>query len=390
MLFQSAAPSSREALGNPARWRLSQSVYYNKLLIGHPLLFGAATEFPEVGRFGTLPLARWRQPTNRGLFHPWSQQLKRLDGLASMDRMTFQTPVALFVFNRPDTTSKVFEAIAAVQPARLLLVADGPRPGKPGEAEACQHVRDIVTRVDWPCEVSTNFADKNLGCGERMISGLNWIFSLVEEAILLEDDCLPDPSFFPYCQELLERYRGDDRVAYISGDNLIPEHLRTDASYYFSRIGGIWGWATWRTQWQRYDRYLTDWPRLKRDGMLEEILDRPQVAYCTDTFDAMYENRGPDTWDHQWFFTLLKNNSAAAVPRVNLVANLGYGHAATHTTEPDPRFTQPATAIEFPLKHPVSFVPLKSVDRHAYGFRPTPFHERVARKIRRIVGRLFH
>ena len=138
-----------------------------------------------------------------------------------MDSKTFETPVALFVFNRPATTRKIFEAVANVRPAKLLLVADGPRPGKPGESELCQQVRQIIGRVDWPCEVLTNFADKNLGCRERMISGLNWVFSHVEEAILLEDDCLPHPSFFPFCQQLLERYRGDSRVAYISGDNLI-------------------------------------------------------------------------------------------------------------------------------------------------------------------------
>jgi hypothetical protein len=306
-----------------------------------------------------------------------------------MDSKTFETPVALFVFNRPATTSKVFEAVANVRPAKLLLVADGPRPGKPGESELCQQVRQIIGRVDWPCEVLTNFSEKNLGCGERMISGLNWVFSHVEEAILLEDDCLPHPSFFPFCQQLLERYRGDSRVAYISGDNLIAEHLKTDSSYYFSRIGGIWGWATWRTEWQRYDRNLKDWPKLKSEGRLAEILDPPQAVYCTQTFDAMFENRGPDTWDHQWLFTTLKNNSVVAVPRVNLVANLGYGPDATHTTELDPRFTQPTTAMEFPLKHPTGFIPLKSMDRLAYGFAPTPLFGRISGKIRRVAGRLF-
>jgi hypothetical protein len=306
-----------------------------------------------------------------------------------MDAKMFETPVALFVFNRPDTTRRVFAAIAALRPARLLLVADGPRSAKPGEAETCRQVREIISRVDWPCEVSTNFADQNLGCGERMISGLNWVFSLVEEAILLEDDCLPHPTFFPYCQELLDRYRGDSRVAYISGDNLIAEHLKTDSSYYFSRIGGIWGWATWRTEWQRYDRHLKDWPKLKSEGLLAEMFDRPQIVYCTNTFDAMYEKRGPDTWDHQWLYTTLKNNSVIAVPRANLVANIGYGADGTHTVDPDPRFTQPAVAMEFPLRHPPSLIPRRTVDRRAHGFCPTPLLERVSGKIRRVAARLF-
>jgi hypothetical protein len=307
-----------------------------------------------------------------------------------MDAKTFETPVALFVFNRPATTRRVFEAIANVRPARLLLVADGPRPGKPGEDELCRQVREIVSRVDWPCEVSTSFSDKNLGCGERMISGLNWVFSLVEEAIILEDDCLPDPSFFPYCRELLERYRGDDRVAYISADSLRAEYLKSDASYYFSRIGGIWGWATWRTEWQRYDRHLTDWPKLKKEGMLVEIFDFPQViAKWTRILDEMHENRGADTWDHQWLYTTLKNNSVIACPRVNLVANIGFGADATHTVEPDSRFMVPSSALEFPLKHPASLAPLRSMDNRAHDFYPIPITQRITSKIRRLARRVF-
>jgi hypothetical protein len=276
----------------------------------------------------------------------------------------FETPVAMFVFNRPHTTRRVFEAIAKVRPARLLLVADGPRPDKPGEAEACQQVRDIVCRVDWQCELSTNFAESNLGCQERMISGLNWVFTLVEEAIILEDDCLPDPSFFPFCAELLERYHGDSRVAYISGTNLVERHMKTDASYYFSQFGGIWGWATWRSEWQRYDRNLIDWPALRNEKMLSEIFDQPKaVAYWTRIFNAMHEKRGPNTWDYQWLFTCLKNNSLTVVPSVNLISNIGFGPGATHATGEDSRFMLPAAAMEFPLKHPPSFIPSRSRDR---------------------------
>ncbi len=199
-----------------------------------------------------------------------------------MQTETFETPVVLFVFNRPHTTRRVFEAIAQVRPARLLLVADGPRQDKAGEAEACQQVREIVSHVDWPCDVSTNFAESNLGCQERVISGLDWVFSLVEEAIILEDDCLPDLSFFPFCQELLERYRGDSRIAYITGTNLVEKYLNTDESYFFSQIGGIWGWATWRSEWQRYDRHLEDWPELRKRKCSQKIFDQPKaVTYWT-------------------------------------------------------------------------------------------------------------
>ena len=308
-----------------------------------------------------------------------------------MQAKTFETPVALFVFNRPHTTRKVFEAIARVQPARLLLIADGPRSDKVGEAEACQQVRAIISCIDWPCEVSTNFAISNLGCQERVIGGLDWVFSLVEEAIILEDDCLPDLSFFPFCQELLERYRGDSRIAYISGCNLVEKHLKTNASYFFSQIGGIWGWATWRSEWQRYDRHLKEWPQLRSERMLEEIFDEPEaVAYWTQIFDAMYENKGPNTWDYQWLYTCLKNNSLVAVSGVNLISNIGFGEDATHTIKEDARFMLlPATPVKFPLMHPSSLHPLRSIDRRrVHDMFSTPIFHRVLRQARYVAKRI--
>lgn len=300
-----------------------------------------------------------------------------------------QTPVALFVFKRPDTTRRVFDAISQVRPTKLLVVADGPRQGREGEAESCRLVRDIVSVVDWPCEVFTNFSEGNLGCQERMISGLNWVFSRVPEAIVLEDDCLPDPSFFPFCQELLEKYRGDSRIAYISGCNLVERDMNMDASYCFSRIGGIWGWATWRSEWQRYDRHLSNWPELRSRRRLEEIFDgQKAIEFWTGIFDAMYEKTGPDTWDYQWLYTGLKNNSLTIVPKVNLVANIGFGEDATHTTEADTRFMLPASSIDFPLRHPSDFIPLRSLDsRRVQDMLPPSILYRFWRRLRRFVGR---
>ncbi len=302
-----------------------------------------------------------------------------------MDATTFETPVAFFVFNRPDPTRRVFEVIAKVHPAKLLLIADGPRPGSPGEEKLCREVRDIIDRIDWPCEVLTNFSDSNLGCQERIISGLDWVFSLVEEAIILEDDCLPDLSFFPFCRELLARYRGDSRVGFVSGINLVGKYLDTGDSYFFSELGGIWGWATWRSEWQRYDRHLSDWPKLRSEKMLSEIFDEPKaVAYWTRIFDAMHENRGPNTWDYQWLYTCLKNHSLTAVSSVNLVKNIGFGQNATITTEEDSRLVVSSNSMEFPLKHPASFVPSRSVDRHLQVLYSTSIFRRIFKRIRRM------
>jgi hypothetical protein len=309
-----------------------------------------------------------------------------------MQTETLQTPVAFFVFNRPHTTSQVFDAISSARPIRLLLIADGPRQDREGEAETCRQVREIVARVDWPCEVFQNFSEINLGCRERMISGLDWVFSLVDEAIILEDDCLPDPSFFPFCQELLQKYRGDSRVAYIAGGNLVGRYGKPADSYFFSRIGGIWGWATWKSEWKRYDRHLSDWPELRKQRMLEEIFDEPKaVEYWTGIFDAMHENRGPDTWDYQWVYTYFKNNGLTIVPSLNLVANIGFGKEATHTIEEDERFMLPAVSMAFPLRHPTSLVPLRSLDRRrVQDMFPPSILRRIRKKVKKVASRLLH
>jgi hypothetical protein len=306
-----------------------------------------------------------------------------------MEATTFETPVALFVFKRPDTTRRVFDAISKVRPGTLLLIADGPRQHVQGEIEGCRQVREIVARIDWPCEVYQNFSDTNLGCQERIISGLNWTFSLVAEAIVLEDDCLPDVSFFPFCRELLERYRGDSRVCAISGTNLVEKHLKIEDSYYFSRLGGNWGWATWRSEWQRYDRHLSGWVQLKREGMLSELFDDPKVvAYWTRVFDDMYQNNGRNAWDYQWVYTHLKNNALTIIPRVNLVANIGFGPGATHTAGPDTRLTPRVSTMLFPLRHPQCFVPLRSADRRFHDLVESPLSQRILRILCRISNRL--
>jgi hypothetical protein len=266
-----------------------------------------------------------------------------------------KTPVAFIVFNRPDMTQRVFAAIAAARPSHLLLIADGPRADRAGETERCQLVRQIVTAVDWPCKVETNFATENMGCRRRVISGLDWVFSLVEEAIILEDDCVPDPSFFPFCSELLERYRDQSGVGVICGHNPLEKIVPQTYSYLFSSMVGPWGWATWRRAWKEYDEHLRSWPQLKADGFLHRLLpDRRSVAYWTRILDAMHDGTGPNTWDYQWIYTVWAKNWVCIVPSRNLIHNIGFGPDATHTTStnPIPDFTRPAHRMSFPLRHP--------------------------------------
>lgn len=273
-----------------------------------------------------------------------------------MSHWQMNTAVAFFVFNRPDTTERVFEAIRRAAPPRLFIVADGPRPERVGEAEKCAAVREIVSRVDWPCEVLTEFSDINLGCKRRVSSGLDWLFRNVEEAIILEDDCLPDPTFFRFCEELLHHYRNDERVMIISGDNFQHGAKRTSDSYYFSRYPHIWGWATWRRTWEKYDAEMRIWPQMRDGGWLHDVLAEKKLAvYWRDAFEEVSSGE-LDTWDHQLTFSCMMNNALCVMPTVNLVSNIGFGPEATHTKVVSGVADLPAEAMRFPLVHPVHMV----------------------------------
>ena len=251
--------------------------------------------------------------------------------------MSFSTPIAFIIFNRPELTRIVFESIARVKPETLFVVADGPR--FPQETEQCEQARAVINKIDWDCKLSTNFSDKNLGCGQRVSSGIDWVFSKVEEAIFLEDDCLPAASFFPYCQTLLKRYRDDQRIMTINGNSFQSGQKRTDYSYHFSKYNGVWGWASWRRAWKHYDYHMRTWPEFRESGMLDVVCKDPyEQRFFTKTFDAMHENPdGENTWDHQWKYACWSQNGLSIEPRVNLVANLGLGHCdATHTSRYNP------------------------------------------------------
>ncbi|HVF49820.1 MAG TPA: hypothetical protein VNA19_07030 [Pyrinomonadaceae bacterium] len=273
-----------------------------------------------------------------------------------------KTPVAFLIFNRPETTARVFAEIARARPEKLLVVADGPRDGRPEEAERCRATRAVVERVDWECEVLTDYAETNLGCKARIASGLGWVFEQVAEAIILEDDCLPHPSFFPFCEELLERYRDDERVSMISGDNFQRGQRRTPYSYYFSRYPHIWGWASWRRAWQHYDPDIKYWQALRKTDWLRDILgDDVTARYWQAIFDNVAAGRAT-TWDYQWLFACWAQNGFAVAPEVNLISNIGFGADSTHTATPDETANLPAGEMLFPLRHPPYFVRERAAD----------------------------
>ena len=236
------------------------------------------------------------------------------------------TPVAFLIFNRPETTAQVFEAIRAARPPKLLIVADGPRQNRPGEAELCAEVRAIASDVDWPCEVLTNYSDVNMGCKARISSGLDWVFSQVEEAIILEDDCLPTESFFGFCEMMLDRYRDNERVMMIAGTNFLLDEAGRENSCYFSNMVSIWGWATWRTSWQKR---ITDFGVINTTLIAARFNSRTYSKYIVKMLRGAISG-SIDTWDVQWFYSVILNNAICVTPLMNQVKNIGY--LGTHTS----------------------------------------------------------
>ena len=259
-------------------------------------------------------------------------------------------PVLFLIFNRPELTRQSFERIRAARPRQLFVAGDGPRPNVPGEADKVAAARRAVEVVDWPCDVQTLYRENNLGCARAVSSAIDWAFENVDELIVLEDDCLPAASFFPFCTELLERYRDDERVCVISGDNFQPGPPRTPYSYYFSRFNHCWGWATWKRAWHHFDFDMPLWGEICRGGWLVDLLHNPlAVRYWKRIFDQVSGGE-IDSWAYRWTFAIWTFGGLTILPEVNLVQNIGLSGDATHRS--DEKHSRPASDLKFPLTHP--------------------------------------
>jgi hypothetical protein len=285
-----------------------------------------------------------------------------------------QTAVLFLVFNRPDTTAQVFEAIRKAKPPRLYVAADGPRAERVGEAENCAKVRELATTVDWPCEVKTLFREENLGCKYAVSGAITWFFEHEEQGIILEDDTLPSQSFFYFCQEMLETYKNNERIKTICGTN-IKNGYTSRHSYFFSRYALMWGWASWRRYWNQYELNIDSWPQLKKQGWLKKIgmggfvFRRVWQAILDKTL------LGPPVanwWGYQLIYSSWLNNGITISPSSNLIRNIGFSSDATHTFGEHPILSNlVAREISFPLKHPtVIGVDIKAdafISRHWFG-----------------------
>lgn len=279
--------------------------------------------------------------------------------------MTVLTPVAFMVFNRPETTEASFRQIRKQRPNQLFIVADGPRAAHPEDQRLCTEVRTIVEHIDWPCEVLRDYAPQNLGLRKRFETGLDWVFSLTDRAIVLEDDCVAHPDFFRFCDSLLDRYADDERVSVVTGDNFQKGIVRGDASYYFSRYNHVWGWATWNRAWAHYDGTMSFWADWKASSdWRQQLPDAVERGYWEQIFDQA--SRGKiDSWDYVWTACLWYAGGLTATPNANLVANIGFDRQATHT-----RTAPPGHAVESqslgPLTHPESVNANVEADRFVF------------------------
>ncbi|MFZ2621006.1 MAG: hypothetical protein WAX85_02180 [Minisyncoccia bacterium] len=239
-----------------------------------------------------------------------------------MDNKQLDTPILLMIFNRPEISDKSFEVVRKMKPKQFFICADGPRKDRPDDVAKCEKAREIANRVDWPCKVKTLFQKENLGCGTGSVTGIKWMFEHVDRGIIMDDDCLPHPSFYYFCQELLEKYKDNPKIMHISGNNFQDGKKRGNGSYYFSEYTHNWGWATWARAWKYYDHNMISPEQRKH------------------------------IWDKQWLNSVKRRGGLAVIPNVNLVSNIGSGEDATHTTEITEFSNMKSHKMVFPLVHP--------------------------------------
>ena len=238
----------------------------------------------------------------------------------------YKTPVALFIFNRPDVTSQTFSRIAMIKPEVLLIISDGARSFVEGEQVLVERTRKIIDNVNWPCKLITNFSERNLGCRNRMITGISWVFENVSEAIILEDDCLPTLTFFEFVEEMLNKYRNSSDVFSIAGSCFTGD--TTADGHLLSEYSLMWGWATWSNRWLKYDADAKGYKSIVFSKWWNKPID---CLYWMAVFRNIKNGSLNSAWDYQWILTLWREHAKCVRPTVNLVENIGFGPDATHT-----------------------------------------------------------
>lgn len=279
-----------------------------------------------------------------------------------MEQHKLSTPITFIFFNRLDTTLKVLECIRKAQPERLYLISDGARTERNGEKELVESIRNQVEAgIDWPCKIFKNYAEKNMGCHKRMASGITWVFEQEETSIILEDDIIPVPAFFQFCEELLIKYKNEDRVTYITGNNIYHDYPIKD-SYLFSKFPSIWGWATWRRAWKFFDDSPAVWEKMKKANTIESYYGPKWAKFYKAQIEKAYMGE-LDTWDYQWEASRMYHNGLGIIPKYNMIENIGFNRDDATHTRGNSMYDFTKKNVEFPLMHPDSVQCDENYDR---------------------------
>lgn len=267
-------------------------------------------------------------------------------------KFVFNTAIAFIIFNRLDTTMKVFEVIREMKPPRLYLIADAPRYGREEDESKVKNTRQYVeSHIDWECEVYKNYAEENMGCKRRIASGLDWVFSKEEYAIILEDDILPVRDFFRFCQEMLIKYKNNQKVMMISGLNLIDTY-QIKEPYTFSCFSSIWGWATWKRAWKKMDVDMKNWPNDRKAGKINYVANPISLLWIKWNLEYCYRNE-IDSWAYPWGYARYRNDGLGIVPRENLIVNIGTNHEDAAHMKGEYKYNFKCGSVSFPIElHP--------------------------------------
>lgn len=279
------------------------------------------------------------------------------------------TPVLIAIFNRPDNVRALIDALEKVKPSRLFVAADGPRADVPTDTAACQEARAIIDTISWPCEIQKKYSEENLGLSESMEQAIDWMFEQTDRAIIFEDDCIPHPDFFPFVESLLEKYQDEESVMMISGDNFQDGNIRGEGSYYFSQYPNIWGWATWKRAWKKYDKGTSGLQSfLDTNRMAHIFADPAEQTHWIKAFTNPYtdaQGKKRLTWATTWFFSILQAGGISISPNVNLVQNIGFSDNATHTKGSGRGVSIKASALG-EIVHPTSTRIVDDADRYLF------------------------
>ncbi len=263
-------------------------------------------------------------------------------------------PILILAFNRPDTLRRLIHTLRPLAPPVLYCSQDGPRAHNPIDTKKCKEVKEVWGEIDWKCELHFLIRKKNLGCQKAVSQAITWFFETEEMGIILEDDCIPDASFFPFCGELLKKYKDDDRIMHIAGNSFIESEV---SSYHFTRYPFCWGWATWRRAWKHFDVEMVDWPSLRQSGWLQSLFPNPiSPFFWKRMYDGVYQEK-IDSWAIPWVYSVWTQNGLCIQPNINLVTNIGFGKNSTHTPDAhSPLANIRTAAISLPLNHPEKMV----------------------------------